>query len=271
METVERDADIVLHTVAPEPRKFHAHKTILSKASLFFETTFSLPQRDHTGDGMQLLHVHETGTVWGPLLQLIYPVPDPELTSLDDIATLLAVAGKYDMEGVTDRLRRALAAPAFLTRSPMRVYAIAARFGFADEARLASRHTLGTHILDYEVSDDMRELTVDMYHRLLQLHRKRGQAARQKLVFGNGVRCLQCNGGPAATLTFGAPRWWGIFKARAAAELAERPTTKVVFSMQFLLECARESKCPQCPGSVLESCAFLERLQSDIDSLPDTI
>ncbi|KAI0034589.1 hypothetical protein K488DRAFT_45222 [Vararia minispora EC-137] len=271
LQSIERGADIVLHTL--DQRKFQAHKCILSQASSFFESTFTLPQADITflADGLRVIHLNEPGTVWESLLQLIYPVPDPELTSLDQVVTLLAIADKYEMDGVTDRLRHSLAAPAFLSSAPMRVYAIAARFGFTEEARLASSHTLGMHILDYDVCPDMREITVDMYHRLLQLHRRRGLAARDKLVFGDGVRCVQCNPGSALAATFGTPRWWSVFKTRAAAELAERPTTAVVFSMKFLVECARESRCPQCPGSVLESYAFLERLKADIDSLPDTI
>jgi hypothetical protein len=63
------------------------------------------------------------------LLRFIYPLPDPEVASLDDLVPVLSAAVKYELTGVINALRKQLMLPGkFLEEDPVRVFAIAARF-----------------------------------------------------------------------------------------------------------------------------------------------
>jgi len=68
-----------------------------------------------------------------------------------------------------------------------------------------------------------------------------------------------------------APRWWYQFEKAAKEELEKRPTTGVIFDMEFLFKAAREAGCSRCPESVLDSWKFLKRLREAIDDLPSTV
>lgn len=50
-----------------------------------------------------------------------------------------------------------------------------------------------------------------------------------------------------------------------------RPTTDVIFGMEFLAQTVRETGCARCAGSVLDNWKFLEELKAQIDELPKTI
>ena len=132
------------------------------------------------------------------------------------------------------------------------------------------------NILDCPLSEDLKHITAWSYHRLLDLDRRRATAALAALDEavsppGEGeseVKCAQCTASHYGSLC--PPRWWLEFARRAREELRVRPTSEVVFSMRFLAE-SSHTGCQRCPGSILESHAFLERLKDRIDALPSTI
>ncbi|KAH9960452.1 hypothetical protein BC827DRAFT_396629 [Russula dissimulans] len=173
------------------------------------------------------------------------------------------------MTGVMDRLRVLLVSPTFLETAPVRVFAIASRFDLEEEAKLASKHTLRVRVLDVPLCDDLRHISAYSYYRLLELHQRRGEAARQALSAPEELRCMQCNGYNSHAVA--PPKWWGEFVARAGEELQCRPTTDVIFSLRFLMQSAHASGCPRCAGSILESFLFLDALKAKIDALPATI
>ncbi|KAH9030124.1 hypothetical protein EDB85DRAFT_1454599 [Lactarius pseudohatsudake] len=264
------DADIILRTDDARPTDFRVHRCILRAGSPFFQTMFSLPQPEcDTAERLPVLDVAEPAAVLDPLLRFLYPVPDPELPTLDMLVPIMFAASKYDMAAVIDRLRVLLVAPAFLETAPVRVFAIASRFELEEEAKLASKHTLRVHVLDAPLCEDLRHISAYAYHRLLELHRQRGDAARQLLCAPDGLRCMQCNGSQYNAVA--PPKWWGEFVAQAGEELRSRPTSDVIFSLKFLMQCAHASGCPRCPGSILESYIFLDALKAKIDALPSTI
>ena len=269
------DADIILRSDDARPTDFRVHRCILRAGSPFFQTMFSLPQPEcDTPERLPVLDVAEPAAVLDPLLRFLYPVPDPEVSTLDALVLITSAASKYDMAAVTNCLRVLLVSPAFLATAPVRVFAIASRFDFEEEAQLASRHTLRVHVLDAPLCDDLRHISAYAYHRLLELHRQRGDAAREALCARapDGLRCAQCNGAQYSNNNAVAPpKWWGEFVARAGEELRSRPTSDVVFSLRFLVECAHAAGCARCTGSILESYIFLDTLKAKIDALPSTI
>jgi len=264
------DADITLRSDDARPTDFRVHRCILRAGSPFFRTMFSLPQPECDSDERSpVLDVAESATVLDPLLRFLYPVPDPEVPTLDMLVLVMVAASKYDMAAVMDRLRVLLVSPAFLETAPVRVFAIASRFDLEEEAKLASKHTLRVQVLDAPLCEDLRHISAYSYHRLLDLHRRRGDAAREALCGPDGLRCAQCNGSQYNAIA--PPKWWGEFARRAGEELRNRPTSDVIFSLKFLMQCAHASGCTRCPGSILESYIFLDKLKAKIDALPSTI
>jgi hypothetical protein len=213
--------------------------------------------------------VIEPGSTVHALLRFVYPVSHPTISSLDELVTILGAAVKYDFLGAISSLRKQLISPTFLRDNPMRVFAIASRYDFEDEAQVASRYTLSIAILDCPLSDDLRFITAHSYHRLLVLHKKRSDDAQALLKIHEDVQCLQCAGPYYGA--FVPPKWWKEFHRMARAELAARPATDVIFSMPFLRQAAKASGCGRCAESILESHQFLSDLKQKIDDLPSTI
>jgi hypothetical protein len=260
-------ADFVLRSGTEE---FPVHRSLLSLASSFFGQMLSLPQPPL--EGIPIVDVSEPPQVLQLLLQFIYPVPDPTIDDdLDTLTLVLDAAIKYEVLSAIHSLRRQLVSERYLKQSPTRVYAIAVFNNFEPEAKLASKYTLGIFILDAggPILEEFRFISAHSYHRLLVLHHARAEAAKELLQLRDDVRCMACNG------TYGAfsagPKWWPDFQKRAAEELTIRPTTDVIFTMEFLSKSFQEVKCPKCPLSVLESWPFLEDLKRKIDELPATV
>jgi len=266
------DADIVLRSGDAQPVHFKVHRCILAVASPFFSTMFTLPQAHPShapAADLPTVDVVEEAALLDKLLRFVYPVPDPDVPTLDELLTLLTVAIKYDLTSVVSRLRGVLVSPHFLASAPMRVFAIASRFDLEDEVRIASQHTLHINVLDSPSCDDLGQISAYAYHRLLDLHRRRATAAELLLRIPDEIKCTQCHG--HLYHSFAPPRWWSRFRERGWEELRARPTTKTIFSFKFLMEAAKASGCPRCAGSILDSYAFLETLKGKIDALPATV
>jgi hypothetical protein len=188
---------------------------------------------------------------------------------LDQLVPILTAATKYDLTAVITSLRAILVSPRFVQAEPTRVYAIASRFEFEEEAQIASKYTLSVNVLDAPLSDDLKFISAYAYHRLLDLHRRRVQAALQMLKLPDDIKCMQCNG--SSFSVYATPKWWSEFEKNARKELSVRPTTEVIFGMEFLAQAAIASGCQRCAGSVLDSWKFLGELKRSIDELPATI
>ncbi|EAU82742.1 hypothetical protein CC1G_10647 [Coprinopsis cinerea okayama7 len=267
------DADVVLLSGGSDATtEFHVHRRVLSLASPFFRDMFSLPQDPSKPNDIPRIPVAEPAPVLEKLLQLVYPMADPVLTSLEELKDVLGVAVKYDFEGAVSMLRAWLITPQFLHSAPVRVYAIACRYELEDEAKVASRYTLGVNLLDVPLSDELKWISAYHYHQLLVLHKRRAQAALGYLKDVKGdLKCMQCNGSNFHLQLPTPPKWWTEYEARAREELSLRPTTDVIFRLDFLYKAAAKGGCPRCPGSVLESWKFLMDLKNAIDDLPSTI
>lgn len=270
------DADVIfLTTDGDRLTEFYVHKCILAAASPFFYDMFSLPQSDNDtcskSTKLPVIPVSDTARDVDTVLRCIYPLPPPIIDSLDELSTVLGVALKYDVEIATNTLRRLLVAPHHLKASPVRVYAIACRYELDEEAQLAAQHTLGINILDAPPCAELRYIPASAYHALLSLHRRRARAALDLLgaVPGLHLQCTDCNS--SAYTVHRTPRWWGEFVRAAREEFALRPTTAVVFGMEFMFRAARASGCVRCPESLLNSWEVLEGLRAAIDALPATV
>jgi len=265
------DADVILLTTEVDcSTEFHVHKCILAAASPFFHDMFSLPQGDDDKHNVPIIPVSESSKALDTVLRFVYPVSPPIIDNLDDLSAALSVAIKYDLASVILTLRKFLISPRFLQTSPVRVYAIACHYEFEEEARVASRSTLNVNLLDAKPVAELRYMTGYDYHRLLQLHRWRTDGLLQLLPeIPENLKCMQCNG---STFTMNdAPRWWTEWVKRAREEMRLRPTTDVIFGLDFLFGVAQKAGCTRCPGSVLDSWRFLKSLKEDMDRVPGCV
>ncbi|KAG6886577.1 hypothetical protein C0992_003298 [Termitomyces sp. T32_za158] len=201
-----------------EPAQFHVHRCILAAASPFFHDMFSLPQNPTVTHKVPVIPMSETKHTLGTLLEFVYPVQDPHIQSLDELVSVLGASAKYDFLGVIATLRKLLVAPHFVEADPTRVYAIASRFELEEEARIASKYTLNVQILDAPLSEDLKYITAYSYHQLLDLHRRRANAAIALLKVSPDIKCMQCNGSTFSL--YAIPKWWYQFEKMAREELS---------------------------------------------------
>lgn len=263
------DADAILQTTDEcSTHEFCVHRCILSVASPFFHAMFTLPQGD-IAEKRPIIPVSESSNVLDTLLRLVYPIPDPILSSFEELTLVLGAAIKYDFTNVIESLRKQLVSPHLLQTSPIRVYALASRYDLNEEMNIASNYTLGIDMLDAPPTEDLKHITGYSYHRLLNFRRQRSMAAQKLLKIPTNIKCIQCNG--SVYTAHGSPKWWFEFEKMAQAELGLRPTTDVIFGMEFLFKAARAAECARCPESVLDSWKFLRDLKRSIDSIPSTL
>ncbi|KAF9016569.1 hypothetical protein BDZ89DRAFT_400901 [Hymenopellis radicata] len=124
------DADVVLASC--DGARFAVHKCILSLASPFFKDMFSLPQPSSGSSVPKDVDIEctESKAVLCALLHFMYPVPNPQIASLDELVPLIEAAQKFRLEYLHDELRAMLIDErfGFVKKAPLRVYAIATRF-----------------------------------------------------------------------------------------------------------------------------------------------
>lgn len=267
------DADIIILSKNP-PTEFHVHKVILAAASPFFHDMFTLPQPSSpdTDDVKPVIPVTESCEVMTTLLRFVYPLPDPHLSSLDEFGPILDAAIKYDLQNVISTLRRFLCSSENLRTSPMQVYAIACRFDLEEEAQIASSHTLSFNILDGPSDEDLKYISAWHYRRLLSLHHTRSKNAQEIIDPANcppEIKCMQCNS--AFYTSHGQPKWYYDWEKQAKEELAVRPVSDVIFSMDFIAKATKASGCSRCSESVFQCWTWLEQMKQKMDALPTTI
>lgn len=255
---------------------FTVHRCILMQASPIFCDIFHIPPLtapcSSTTSTLGSIPISEPAKVVDALLRFIYPLPPPTFDDLSELVPVLAACISYQMTAAIDVLRQQLVSTRFLAREPLRVFAIACRFGLVAEVRKASRATLRIDVMDTPLCEEMKYVSAYDFQRLLVLHRQRSQAARSLLSLRSRefhLRCTKCSRSGSGQRTR-APKWWSEFEKRAKEELTKRPLTDVIFSMRFLSECANAG-CSSCGTSLLDSYVFLETLKAEIDALPDAI
>lgn len=191
---IANDADIALRT--PEPKLFRVHKSILSIASSVFRDMLEVPQSssEPSKEGeceLPIVDVHDSAEDLEVLLRMIYPVAFPPITDLDALSNALVILDKYYTEGLQERLKPLLISSTFLTTDPMRVYAIACRWGFKAEAAVAAPYASAVGISTFTCVDDMRYISGLDYHRIALLAQERREIGRGEIV-NKPATCRHC-------------------------------------------------------------------------------
>lgn len=117
-------ADVILRT--SDNIDFHVHKLVLSLASPFFETMFSLPQpvapQDISLRERPVIDVSEDSKVIDCLLRYTYPVHDPEIDDLDLLDCVFSAAAKYELVDALAMITKTLRE--FIPTRPLQSYII---------------------------------------------------------------------------------------------------------------------------------------------------
>ncbi|KAJ7752624.1 hypothetical protein B0H16DRAFT_788571 [Mycena metata] len=214
----DSDADVVL--ASSEGTLYRVHAYTLRTTSGLFKTLLSLPPPPG-GHTVSPIPTGEPDTVLEPLLCLMCGLHTPPWPSLAALSAVLTLAQNWVSPGPIAYLRPLLKSPKFLTTDPLRVYALAAHFGFRAEAQIASTHTLTLDLLHPQHADALGAMPAVAALALVRLHRTRRDALRALL--DSPERFLAGNGQPfycsACAITPLENRTWRALKHRILREL----------------------------------------------------
>ncbi|KAI8969371.1 hypothetical protein BD414DRAFT_280299 [Trametes punicea] len=165
------DADLIMRS--SDRVDFYVHRIILSLASPIFAGMFTLPQPCNTTPNLALVDVVEDSEVIDVFLRICYPIPDPDVFSLDLIREVMAAAIKYEATAAVAAMKRALSHPRLLEDDPLRVFAIACYFGLEEEAKAAAEKAVIKEVVMGKTCLELDQIPAAAYYRLLQLVRTR--------------------------------------------------------------------------------------------------
>ena len=228
------DADLTLRT--PDGTTFQVYSRFLAVASPVFHDMCKLPQPDaDKNTSIPVVDVSERSEVMDALLRFIYPIKDPPVKTLSMLSDVLAAADKYNMISAIQTLGRLLIfPPIFVDKEPVRVYAIACRYGLEEAAKVAASRSLTTDILCAPLMPELKWITAHDYQRLISLHQTHSHDAQKILEeFKWSGRCSQCQLVPSGGMGDPDPSIMKDWLIRAKEELRLRPTTEVIFSLSF--------------------------------------
>jgi len=184
----EDDAKIIL--TSSNGVSYRVHSFTLRTTSGFFRDMMSLPQHDSAESRGDTITLDETSDVLGSLLRMISGFGAVKWASYDEVENVLAAAQKYDMRGPILTIRSAITSPFFLEQ-PLRLYAIAAHYGWEEEAKLASKYSLRLSLHDNEHATILDRIPTTFILRLLRLHRLRRDEFKKHVTRDNGCFGIQ--------------------------------------------------------------------------------
>jgi hypothetical protein len=272
-------SDVILRSA--DNVDFRFSKFLLSLSSSFFETMFELPQSqneagsDSVKDGLPLISLKEESKTVEKLLLSCCPITAKgllDIATLEDVQRLLEAAIKYDMEGLEKHVRRALVAPHFGEKDPMRVFAIACRYKLDEEVQIAAKYTLRLPILQRPYVPELEYITGGHIQRVEEYYGRCVDAAkavagnlkwlsRDSFVwFGRSCRNTSCPCAPGfvevgmhrhSTLV---QKWWFDYLQSTTVALSLQPYGEVVKRSDLMDTALREA----CDCEVCGSRAFRE-------------
>ncbi|EGN99516.1 hypothetical protein SERLA73DRAFT_179565 [Serpula lacrymans var. lacrymans S7.3] len=268
------DGDVILG--AKDRSLFRVHSYTLKTTSGWFRSLFSMPQRN-ASTNPEVIHLDEDTDTLEKILRMICGLPIIPLSSYDEVDALLFAAEKYDMPGPMSLVRIFVMTPPLLDQ-PLRLYAVASRYGWESETKHASTQTLTINVHALEYRSILRKLGTDAILDLFQLHRDRREGIRQRLdqhpfVGGSAANVAHC---PRCRRQIDHHTWREL-KYRVILEMDVRPLGDTVIN-HGLTEWAEaracwEAKCPNpdCMCVLYDKGETLRLIRECIDGLPSTI
>lgn len=245
------DADVILRSSDKEPVDFRTFKLLLSLSSSFFSEILTLPQpasdafespslyTDEFIDASDapVIQMAEDAQTLRLLLGFCQPIsvaPLPRISSLHDMHKAIEAACKFEMEGVLTYLRGEIILPRFMEAQPLRVFAIAYRYGWDAEARKAARYTL-RHPIDVAMAfvPELEFISGATLCRLQEYHRICGEVASSRALIQPAlaeytdswtwISCMKCPAAWTPSHCVVTRRWWADWIKDVAEELRVKP------------------------------------------------
>ncbi|VDB95807.1 unnamed protein product [Peniophora sp. CBMAI 1063] len=166
------DADLVLRS--SDNVEFAVQRSIVRLISTVFDDTLSLPQGpDADATSVQMF---EDSSTLRLLLQACYPrsvCNEPDLKNILDIKRAAALAQKYDIAFLHEKVTKALCD--YCDVSPALAYAVSWRFSYDGPLRVAARRSLDIRdffktLVDSEDAIEFEEITSTAFVHLYRYH-----------------------------------------------------------------------------------------------------
>lgn len=245
-------ADIILHT--PDNVTFYAHKLILSLASTFFRDTFSIPQASNVdSEQMEVIDLAESSTILDGALRFCYPVDDPEFDLAQSLSLVIDAMAKYQMVDVIGRAQTLLESR-FLEEDPVRIFAIAYRYGWKTLARTAAEKTRCLP-LPHKFVHELDFIPTRVYHSLNQYHANCSEGIR--MMVGNPEYYDKTTSkwwsdhpcqnhesqwdyptGQDEIDSFDSRTWYSMYMLRLSDQLSRRPCLETIEENSWILQAA---------------------------------
>ncbi|KAK0491731.1 hypothetical protein EDD18DRAFT_1186100, partial [Armillaria luteobubalina] len=178
------DADAILSSL--DGTLYRLPSSVLRRTTTFFASpSFTFEPNSKP------IPIHEHDPVLERLLQILSGLAIPPWRTFDDLEDVLSLAGTWDARGAVDVVHASITAPMFL-REPLRVYTIATRFGWDEEAELASKHTLELSLYEEQHQEALRRIPTRALVKLFKFHRKRWDEFRVGMQGEGYVMCAAC-------------------------------------------------------------------------------
>lgn len=303
------DADCILRS--SNDVDFCVHTLILSLASPFFRTMFSLLKGaaaklsiDEVNDGLPIVPVSENDRTLHILLSLCYPVPPPTVKRFRDLTRAYEAAEKYEMNRMLPHIADALVDKA--SQDVVAAYAFGYRHRLTDLVITAAKITLQNPLSDLGRSPELDLITGTQLQHLHVFHR----SCREKAVgladdwawvktisaipLASDTKNCDCQiiitlhdvepiRGTTSTFEehgkedkqeFYAPEWWYDYMDKATEALKHRPVASTITDPLFCASTfGAASKCdePDCADGVKLMHGFIELFAKKIDQAVDSV
>ncbi|KAG8715956.1 hypothetical protein FRC08_009994 [Ceratobasidium sp. 394] len=253
------EADLVL--ITSDGQQFRVFSRFLIETSGVFRDLLDMPTGpDHDE---RVMTISESSRTLDLLLQYIYPMAHPALTSLNDIQAVLQAADKYDVGFVTDDLRSKLVSPTVLSSSPIRAYAVACRMGFREEAQKAAKRTFSFDFAEKDLEGDKEVgLSTHDAFALFRFQRRRVDVVLNVLLAAHKpISCEGCS----TRHYYGRPAWQVSYTERCAMVLQRSSLSQAaamgLFDFDFVLNVAKFTTCgcEKCIVSVASDSQLVDR------------
>lgn len=252
---------------------FKIHSFVLKTASGFFRTMFSLPQRAEP-QSTGIMYLEETSETLEHLLRMISGLPLLPIETWDVIDLLLDAIEKYDMPGPLSIIKLLVFTPALLNQ-PFRLYAVASRFGWAEETVYSSTETLSHNLYSPDIRPFLSRLSTGALLSLFELHRRRRDGMHTCLnsppfVSGATSNCANC----VTPIDY---HTWRELKYKIIMEMDARPLGDTVVEHGLLewpeANACWTAKCPHsgCQRSLYDKAETVRVIRECLDTLPKSV
>lgn len=274
----QHDADIVLSST--EGTLYRVPSYVLRITSGLFRTILSLPQPTTPNGEDQVdetIAAGEEDKILERVLRLMCGLEVPKWESFDQLEGAIALADKWEAPGPLSIIRSAITAPSFLVE-PLHLYVLATRYGWEEEAKIASTHTLTLSLYDDIHQGQLQRLASKDLMTLFHFHRRRRDEfktfvdSEEPFNAGNGTQCFCAGCGEEMD-----NHTWRELKSRMFAEMDRRPLgdTLIGLDMEEWPESVScwNAKCGKegCGRLNYNKLATLRDIRDCIERLPVTI